>query len=543
MVRARLLGRVLPPVVVGIVAFIAIRLTLLPDVDFWDTGELQTVGPLMGTAHPTGFPTYVLLAWLANIVLSPFGEPAVRMNLLSALCVAAAAAVTVDLGRALTRSVALGVLAGLGLAFTDIAWSIGTHAEAHSLHLLLVAILFRLLVAWADGEAGRRTDRLLVAAAVVYGLAMGNHSLTLLLAPAIGVYVLAVERGILRRPRFVLTCALAVLVTAGLVFLELPLRAGPFRAPLVYGRPETWDGFWYIVLAEQFRGSLVAPFADLPSKAADLVARTVASFGPLAALIPIGFVATVQLRPRYALLSGVSLAVTGFFAASYVNADIGRYYLVPALIAWTWLAILAGAIATAVTGAIDGAPEERLAREASGRAPAGEDEGIDGVDVLEPAAVAPGGSPTHAPGPRAIVATVLAIVLLVPTALSLGERAARVDRSDDVAARRWLDDSLARLEPNAVVVSWWSYSTPLWYAQHVEGLRPDIAIIDDRTRLDEDLGDIYDVIDANLPTRPVYVIRADPREVAELERRYILSPISGPDARFLTRVVAPRDAA
>ena len=402
-------------------------------------------------------------------------------------------------------------------------------------------------MAWADGERGQATDRLLVAAAVVYGLAMGNHSLTLLLAPAIGVYVLAVERGILRRPRFVLTCALAVLVTAGLVFLELPLRAGPFRAPLVYGRPETWDGFWYIVLAEQFRGSLVAPFADLPAKVADLVARTVASFGPLAALIPIGFLATVQLRPRYALLSGMSLAVTGFFAASYVNADIGRYYLVPALIAWTWLAILAGAIATAVTGAIDGAPEERLARDASRRGAAVEDEGFDGVDVLEPAvagpAVAPGGSATRSPGPRAIVATLLAIVLLVPTALSLGERSARVDRSDDVAARRWLDDSLARLEPNAVVVSWWSYSTPLWYAQHVEGLRPDIAIIDDRTRLDEDLGDIYDVIDANLPTRPVYVIRADPSEVAELERRYILSPISGPDARFLTRVVAPRDAA
>ena len=44
------------------------------------------------------------------------------------------------------------------------------------------------------------------------------------------------------------------------------------------------------------------------------------------------------------------------------------------------------------------------------------------------------------------------------------------------------------LEPNAVIVSWWSYSTPLWYAQQVEGLRPDIFIVDDRTMLDLDLG-------------------------------------------------------
>ena len=55
------------------------------------------------------------------------------------------------------------------------------------------------------------------------------------------------------------------------------------------------------------------------------------------------------------------------------------------------------------------------------------------------------------------------------------------------------------MHENAVVVSWWSYSTPLWYAQLVEGRRPDIDIIDDRTRLDRNLGDIYDVIDANLP--------------------------------------------
>ncbi len=99
------------------------------------------------------------------------------------------------------------------------------------------------------------------------------------------------------------------------------------------------------------------------------------------------------------------------------------------------------------------------------------------------------------------------------------------------------------LAPNAVVVSWWSYSTPLWYAQHVEGQRPDVTILDDRTRLDQHLGDIYDVIDANLPTRPVYVIRADPREVAGLAARYRLAPIGGPDARFLTRVLGPRDAA
>ena len=74
------------------------------------------------------------------------------------------------------------------------------------------------------------------------------------------------------------------------------------------------------------------------------------------------------------------------------------------------------------------------------------------------------------------------------------------------------------MEPGAVIVSWWSYSTPLWYAQRVEGRRPDLVIVDDRTRLDEGLGDITDVIDAHLGTSPVYVIRDDATEVAMLGR-------------------------
>jgi len=98
------------------------------------------------------------------------------------------------------------------------------------------------------------------------------------------------------------------------------------------------------------------------------------------------------------------------------------------------------------------------------------------------------------------------------------------------------------MAPDAVIVSWWSYSTPLWYAQRVEGRRPDVTIVDDRTRLDEHLGSLTDVIDANLATHPVYVIRLDRSEVALLGQRYRLDYIDGSDASALTRVVGLRTA-
>jgi hypothetical protein len=73
-----------------------------------------------------------------------------------------------------------------------------------------------------------------------------------------------------------------------------------------------------------------------------------------------------------------------------------------------------------------------------------------------------------------------------------------------------------------VVVSWWRYSTPLWYEQHIEGRRTDISVVDDRTRIDEGLGEFTDVIDRYLGRRPVYAIRVDGRDLATLEARYTL---------------------
>jgi hypothetical protein len=557
MIRTRLV----PALLVAVIAFAAAWLAIMPGVAFWDTGELQAVGPLMGTAHPTGFPTYVLLGWLASVLLQPFGEPAFRMNLFSAICLAVAAGVTVDLVRVLTGWIALGVAAGIAMALTPIAWAIGTHAEAHSLHLALVAILLWLLVAWdarvrpavaasedGDGDEGGgdvdghsmaatartgdaspagtdpspstagRGDRYLIAAAFVFALAVGNHSLTLLLAIPVGLYVLAVDPGIWRRGRIVLSCVGVLLLTLVVVYLELPLRAGPFRAALVYGTPNTWEGFKYIVLAEQFQGSLNDPFGDLPRKFGELVTRMYAQFGIFAPLIPIAFVVTAVRRPRYALLTGTATAITCFFAASYDNADIGRYYLGPALMAWTWLAILAGAAIDVLTASA-------------------------GEPVPDPASPAP----DDRPGSSAwvgLAAIFFAAALLLPTLDALPARFAAIDESNQTAAVDWTDHVLQVMAPRAVIVSWWSFSTPLWYAQRVEGRRPDIDIVDDRTRLDENLGSIDDVIDANLKEqRPVYVIRLDPRELASLARRYELDYIDGTDASMLTRVIGLRPTA
>ncbi len=498
---------------------------LMPGVGFWDTGEVQTVLPILGTAHPTGYPTYILLGFVANLILTPIGEPAFRINALSLLAVATAAGLTVELVRRLTGSLALGVAAGIGLATTPVGWTHATSADPHPIHLAFVALLLLILVGWErahraerEGSASpassatrpkrwlRPADRWLVAAAIVFGLSVGNHSLTLLLAPPVALYVVAVEPGIVRRPRLIATCAAALAVTLVAVYLELPLRAGPFRAPLVYAQPDTWSGFWYIALAEQFRGSLSDPLGDLPRKLGDLWTLTWNQLGIVAVLVPIGFLATVRRAPRYALLTGTAMVITVGFDASYANADISRYYLGPVLWAWTWVACLA-AEAVALVVAL-WALLERRARE-----------------ELRPAAIA--------------VTLALALVLLVPTANALGARGQAADRHGDTLAAAWLDSVLPAVAPNAVLISWWSTSTPLWYAELVQGRRTDIDVVDDRTILDRGYGTANGAIGHFLGQRPVYIIRANANDLAGVAAVYQLRRVVGSGSLAVYQVLGP----
>ena len=253
--------------VVGIGVFAIYRATLLPGLAAWDTGEAQTVLPILGTMHPTGFPAYTIIGWLASIVLSPLGSPAFTINLLSAILVATAVGLTVVVARSLRVPLAVGMAAAVGFGLSPIVWRVATGADAHALHAVLLVAIVGLLLRWErfardaaehpdDPRLRGRADRAIVLAAAVFGVSVANHGLTLLLIPAVGLFVLAVEPRIVFRPKVVAAALGACIGVAALLYLELPLRAGPFRAPLVYGHPETIRGFLEVVLATQFQGSV-----------------------------------------------------------------------------------------------------------------------------------------------------------------------------------------------------------------------------------------------------------------------------------------------
>ncbi len=474
------------PVLLGAVALYAA--TLLRDVGIWDTAEFQTLGTVLGTAHPTGYPTYTLLLWLASVGLQPFGNEAYRADLLSALLMAGAAALLAVRVVMATRRWPLGLVAGVAFALTPVAWKWGLRADPHALHVFLAALLLVLLGLWQQREAigPGNGGRWLLLAAAVYGLSLGNHALTLLLAPGVAVFALLVAPRILwRQWRLVLACAGVTTVTAVVVYLYLPLRSA-MDPPLEYADPQSWDTFWYVVLGEQFRGS----FGPLPSPGelfSDVWVELVRDFGPLVILAVAGVFLGLFRHPRLTVLGLLWFGCTWLFAVGYPNAAIERYYLVPLLVAALWVGLAADATWDVLRDLL-GLAGHRLAYRLS------------------------------------TTALVLGLFML-----AMGPALARYDQldaSEDDRGRAIVESVLQVVDPDAVIISWWSYSTPLWYGQHVEGRRPDVTVIDDRDLLDDGYGDTASAVDAHLGERPVYVIRRE-RGVDALAQDYLLVPVEG----------------
>jgi hypothetical protein len=459
--------------------------TLLPATGFWDTAEAQTVPHTLSIFHPTGFPTYTLVGWAWSQL--PIGEVAWRMNLLSAVCVAAAAGLAVLIVGQLAEErhrwtvAAAAAVAGLAFAFASEPWRNALRADVHALHILIAALIVWLLVSWRSAEriGSPRAGRWLMAAALAFGLGLGNHPLTGLLAPGIAVWLFIVDRRIWRRWRLLLLSA-AMLVAGLLVYVYIPIRAlTPPEPPLFYARPNTLDRLQYLVFAEQFH-NLFDPFGsfltELGSRWADaerVLTRQFIGPGWLVAGLGASLLAARQLG-AFAFVGLLVLANLGY-AMNFNDGDIDRYYMLTTLLAAVLIGLLVSAFAAAAA---------RAFAEASRR--------VAGVVGRRRLAVTAAG-------------LVLAAAALLPAG-SLATLYAERDQSANRDADRWVASVFQALPPDAVIISWWSYSTPLWYHRWVLGERPDVKIIDERNIIDNGYGTIDIAIESFLGRRPVFVV-------------------------------------
>jgi hypothetical protein len=486
-------------------SFVVYLRTMLPGMAFGDWGEMQTVPHVLGVAHPTGYPTYVLLSWVAHLV--PLGSIAFRANMLSAVLVAASLAVTVAILVRLGVRPLVALAAALTLGAVGTVWSAATVAEVNPLHLFLVGLMLHRALIWE--ERGRVGD--LVLGGLLVGLSLGNHLLTLFVVPPLALFVAWVGRRELRAKPWAVLAAAAACAVGLAVYLYIPIAASQ-SPPLPYNHPVTLDGVWWLVSGHQFREQF--DFLT-PTGPADFVASLPALWAlvsnqatPVVPVLGVAGLALLIRRRRAFGLTCLAILVTHLYVwSTYLRLE---HYL---LVAWLVLAIGAGV-------AVD-AGARVLAARAAGWAW--------GAQI------------------RALVG-VIAVVFAAWLGLTNWER---VDRSQDRSAEVYVDTVLEALPADAAILTQWDVSTPLWHATLVLGRRPDILVVDDTNIVYEGWGSRERRIEALICERPVFILRLNEGDLLPTRELYVLEPavtvdvaLGGPSAAVDRTVyrVEPLDA-
>ena len=470
-------ARVLPAIVSG-VALVVYARTLLPGLAFGDWGEMQTVPHVLGVAHPTGYPTYIVLSWVAHLV--PVGSVAFRANLLSAVLVSGALAVTAAiLLRSGTRPL-IALATALALGFVGTVWSAATVAEVNPLHLLFVVALLHRALVWAE----HRRTRDLVIGGLLLGLALGNHLLIVFVAPFVALYVLWVGRRELAERPWSLAAAAAAGLLGLATYLYIPIAAAQ-SPPLPYNHPVTLDAFLWLVSGGQFRGQ----FGFLsPGGLSEFVRSLPALWEVLAQrgtpILPLlgvaGLLVLVRRSTAFGLMCVGILIANLYVWATYLRLE--HYLLVP------WLLLALGA-ATAL---------EALARTLDDRTP---------------------------PGFRRLGVGRLVGVAALGFAAALGATNWQAaDRSGDGTAGTFVDAVLEALPHDAAILSEWDASTPLWHARYVLGRRPDLLIVDDTNIVYEGWGTRERRIAALICDRRVFILRLTDADLDPTRAAYLLEP-------------------
>lgn len=448
---------------VSIIALIVYLLTMDPGVGYIDSGELATVCARLGIAHPTGYPLFTLVGWLFS-KLPIASSVIVRLNVMTAIFTAASAGTVVLLVQEIADNwwgdkratpptnkkrkvnaeptfvqresygTITGMIAGLVAAFNLTWWQQGTSLEVYALHLLLItlSLYFFLRMLRCEPDESRRYE---IYFAIALGLAFTNHLTTILLAPAM-LYAFFARHG-LGKSAFTRIGKMALPFAAALlIYLYLPLRAS--SDPILnWGNPSDWTQFWKHVTGGQYKVWMFTGnnsgenWSMFWSGLSGQFSLPVA----LLALLGIPALASRGSKLRVNLLVFVLLMFFGclLYAINYDINDIQSYFL---------LAYLVIALSAAL-----------------------------GIEWIVRQFIA---------GDRDKKLVALAAIGLIAVGVEAATNYAEADESKNYLVEDYTLNVLNNLPPNAIIFStqWDFFVSAALYYQLVEGVRPDVTVVD-----------------------------------------------------------------
>ncbi len=159
----------LTAIVISTLTFVVYAFTAAPGVTLADSGDFLMGVLTLGIVHPPGYPLYTVLGHLFSLL--PFGDPAFRVNLFSALWGSLCLGVVFLILRILSIERIHTVFATLFLGFTTVFWSKTGVAEVYSFNAFLIACIFFWILAYNRDK--KRSQLYLIF--LTTGLALSNH--------------------------------------------------------------------------------------------------------------------------------------------------------------------------------------------------------------------------------------------------------------------------------------------------------------------------------------------------------------------------------
>ena len=292
-----------------------------------DTPKFQFLGYVLGTAHPPGYPLYVMLSHL--FVQLPFGTVAYRANLFSAVMAALGCGLAYGIARELGSRRLIAAAAALGLASGASFWRSAVFAEVYSLAAVCVAASTLLLLRW-----GRRGDSAtLLGAVAVFAAGLGNHLTIVSTAPAAVLYAIAANRAAITGRVLAAASLICVLGLAQYGFIVVRTRQD---AVYLESRADSARDLIGIIRADRFSEQRFAfsPSQVLRTNLPALVRVTAAEmmFPGLACLIA-GIVATILRRSaRAALVLGCAAGM--FVMVANMSGDLKGFITPIVVLLW-----------------------------------------------------------------------------------------------------------------------------------------------------------------------------------------------------------------
>ncbi len=322
-----------------VVAALAYTRTLAPGVTWansgLDSGDLLTAVVTGGVPHPSGYPTYLLLAEL--FLLLPIPDHAVAVTLLSSVAATLTALTVYDMiwswGAPAPQRLVAAFLAALAFALSPLFWSQAVIAEVYCLNTLFAALLLRATLARTRGTLVSPVRVALTS--TIAGIALGNH-LTIVPIALAWLFAASYADGMFRLRLLARQIVWANVGT--LVYLTLPLRAA--AAPAVsWGGAAQWDGFWWLVTGRLYAGLAFGLSAgDLPGRITGVAALLVAQFGWVGLVLGCYGLMFCCARSRGAFwMTVVPAACAVVFAVGYNSADSQVYVLPTILVFALWI--------------------------------------------------------------------------------------------------------------------------------------------------------------------------------------------------------------